>query len=130
MARLYSTTSLFSLTYIICITVLQLAEVKQELDKSYQVKDETHFSPRHKKAPPKWGCREATGEKYPAKLFYSPLTLGVLTFFVRAPPASVLARCRREVLCSGHGDCSLVEARGKVHGLISGKRFDRGLTVV
>ena len=82
MARLYSTTSLFSLTYIICITVLQLAEVKQEFDKSYQVKDETHFSPRHKKAPPKWGCREATGEKYPAELFYSPFTLGVLAFFV------------------------------------------------
>ena len=82
MARLYSTTSLFSLTYIICITVLQLAEVKQELDKSYQVKDETHFSPRHKKAPPKWGYREATGEKYPVKLLYSPLALGVLAFFV------------------------------------------------
>lgn len=82
MARLYSTTSLFSLTYIICITVLQLAKVEQELDKSYQVKDKTHFSPRHKKAPPKWGCREATGEKYPAKLFYPPLALGVLAFFI------------------------------------------------
>jgi hypothetical protein len=73
---------LFSLTYIICITVLQLAEIKQELDKGYQVKDETHFSPRHKKAPPKWGYREATGEEIPVKLFYPPFTLGVLTFFI------------------------------------------------
>ena len=88
------------------------------------------YPPINKKAPPKWGCRKATGEKIPAKLVYTPFALGKLSFAVRAPAARVFAGGGWEIFCSCHSNCSLVKARSKVHSLISGKAFLGGFAVV